>query len=255
MRKNALILCILLNSFTSFGLSDTLIKKNSLYLGINFSSLKLINEYSIVNKICSSCLSGKWQEIKGMPSYEFSIFSRIHVNEKNFIIPMLSFSNMHFLNNSSFSEYEYGTPKTAGSADIYETVNNLKLYLTFGKIKYVRKHNLFFEAGLGLNQVLSVRDDFKYKITLNTKNKTKEQLEEYFLDFREFYKIFNRKLFLKFSSGVNFKISNKLFLNTSVLLETTYSKSIEDIDSDPGIARINRFAIYLGFSVGLMLKK
>lgn len=255
MRKIALILCLLLNSFWSFGLSDTLLKKDNLYLGVNFSSLKLINEYSIINKFCSSCFSGKWQEIKGMPSFELSIFSRIHVKEKIFITPTISFGNMQFLNNASYSQYEYETPKTSVGADIYETVNILKLYLTLGKIKYMKKHNLFFDAGLGLNQVLSVKDDLKLKVRLNSENLTTEKLENLFLDCREFYKIFNRRLFLKFSSGINFKISNKLFLNTSVLLETSYSKSIEDLDSDPGIARINRFAIYPGFSLGLMLKK
>lgn len=259
MRKNALILCLLLNSFWSFGLSDTLLKKKSLYFGVNYSSLKLINEYTIGPY---SDVGGKAQMIKGLNSYEFSVFTRIHINERIYVTPTFCFNKLNFLNKVYISEYSFGsgyykapTLLMSFNAEIQETVNNLKLYLPVGRVKNLRKHLLFFEAGFGLNKILSVKDDLKLTVKVNKENKTLEELESQFLDSREFYKNFNTRLFFRFSSGINFRIFKKLFINTSALLETTYFKKIEYLYPAPGIARITRFAIYPGFSVGLMLKK
>jgi hypothetical protein len=260
MRKIALVYCLLLNSILSFAITDTIPNKKPLFFGLNFSYTKLINEYRIPQPTFN--LGGKFQKITGLNCYEFNFLTRIYIKDKFYIMPTFSFNNMNFLNESSYIESVFlgstNSPPTkvlSVNGNIFETVKNLKLYLPVGGVKNLRKHILFFEAGLGINQVLSIKDELNIKVKLNTFNKTIEQLENLFLDSRGFYNNFNTRLFFRFSSGINFKIVKKLYLNTSVLLETTYFGKESDITPAPGIARITMFAFYPGFSVGLLFKK
>ena len=206
MKALLFFIIITLNINIALGQNDTLVKKRAFYIGVNTSKINLLNEYRLGD---GTEYSGLWQNINGSVSSEFEGFLRIDFTNKFYLKPTISYSRFKYTNSiydiSSNSATKSPYILTNINFEMNETVNKLKLYLPFGNFITFKKHMLYFEAGLGLNQVLSIIDDFKLNVRINKTNIPIAEIEKRISKYNRFSNDLNSRVFVRMSSRINLK--------------------------------------------------